>query len=529
MKNLNTLIACCLLPLLGARAQAPSFTPGSSFPGSFPYAVVDMNGDHLDDAVITATTYVQIFEQQVGGGLVTTTFLLDSATDHDASWSLCAGDIDGNGYNDLMLGGGDGASFLYAEPGGTGFQIVEIPGYIFCQRTNMIDINNDGELDAFSCHDIGPNVYFMNGGSGNLTFNQGIFGTTCGNYGSIWVDYDNDHDMDFFVAKCGCDPVDLFMRNDGGMVYTSVAAVLGFADSHQSWSSAWGDFDNDGDMDVLVGSSSSTVHKLMRNDGGTFVNVTVGSGLDTFGGQSIEWVTHDFNNDGYLDILGGYGFLLGNGDMTFTATPITPQNGPIGDLNNDGFLDIVSGSTPYMNNGNSNHWLTVNTVGTTSNVNGIGARVVVASPSFSQIRDVRSGDGFRYMSSLNSHFGLGGDAVIDNVTIYWPSGIVDVVYNPSVDQVLEVVEGMSTDVHEQANTSDLVLFPDPVSDVLYVNAKDDALSGAEVRITDVSGQLVKRTIVEHGQIIVSDLKPGAYVLQVKAHGHYQQQRFVKDR
>ncbi|MBK9598965.1 MAG: VCBS repeat-containing protein [Flavobacteriales bacterium] len=69
---------------------------------------------------------------------------------------------------------------------------------------------------------------------------------------SIWVDYDGDGDMDLFVAKCGCDPVDILMRNNGDGTFTSMAAALGFADSHQSWSSAWGDFNNDGDMDVLV-------------------------------------------------------------------------------------------------------------------------------------------------------------------------------------------------------------------------------------------------------------------------------------
>ena len=73
----------------------------------------------------------------------------------------------------------------------------------------------------------------------------------------------------------------------------------------------------------------------------------------------------------------------------------------------------------------------INTIGTVSNNNGIGARVEVVSALGTQLRDVKSGDGFRYMSSLITHFGLGDDDVIELIRIHWPSGIVqDVVDVP---------------------------------------------------------------------------------------------------
>ncbi|HEX2617930.1 MAG TPA: FG-GAP-like repeat-containing protein, partial [Flavobacteriales bacterium] len=499
-----------------------SFSPGPTI-GTYPMGAVDMNGDHLDDVVSPANGSVLINEQQTDGTLVPVSRPVP-VTQHDPSWSFCVGDIDKNGYNDMMYGSNEGASFMMANPTGTAFTEVNFPNYIFCQRTNMVDINNDGHLDAFSCHDVDANVYFSNDGTGALTFHQGGLGPTCGNYGSIWVDYDNDGDQDLFIAKCGCDPVDLFLRNDGNMVFPSVAGEYGFQDQHQSWSSAWGDFDNDGDMDVLVGASSSGYHKLMRNDSPGFTNVTPGSGLDSFSGQSIEWVTHDFNNDGYLDILGGYGFLLGHGDMTFTAVEDQPTNGPIGDLNNDGFLDIVSNGRVNLNDGNENHWLTVNTVGTVSNVNAIGARVIITSALGTQIRDVRSGDGFEYMSTLNSHFGLGADSVVSNLTIEWPSGLTSTLYDVTGDQVITVVEGVSTAVPQTA-ANELGLYPVPAENVLYVRGLEkQGLRTAQV--LNAAGQVVLRTTVRAGVLDVSTLVPGMYVLRVDG-DMPQQAPFVK--
>jgi hypothetical protein len=447
--------------------------------------------------------------------------------DNTPSWSICAGDLDNNGYNDLMYGGGGGATFMMANAGGTAYTEVSFPQYIFCQRTNMVDLNSDGALDAFSCHDVDANVYFQNDGFGTLTFHQGGLGETCGNYGSIWIDFDNDHDMDLFVAKCGCDPVDILYRNNGDGTFTNIAGALGFADSHQSWSSAWGDFDNDGDMDVLVGSSSSSYHKLMRNDGDgvSFTNVTPGSGYDTFTGQSIEWTTHDFNNDGYLDILGGGALMLNNGDMTFTMTTIPPGNGPIGDLNNDGFLDIVNNTTVYMNDGNANHYLKVNTIGTASNMNGIGARVEIVSPMGTQIRDVKSGDGFSDMSSLTTHFGLGADTQVDHVTVYWPSGIVNTIMNPSIDGTLDIEEDGSVGVVEHSS-SGLHVFPSPAQDVLNV-VSDLDLTNADVTILDITGKQVIATGLRHDRIDVSKLTGGLYLLRVEIAGRVMQEQFAK--
>ncbi|MEZ4738357.1 MAG: FG-GAP-like repeat-containing protein [Flavobacteriales bacterium] len=495
-------------------------------------AAVDMNNDGMDDIVTIDSTRIIIHFQQEGGGFEVTTFTTTEAN-FEPSWSLCAGDLDGNGHNDLLYGGGSGVTFMFANSDGTGYTEVSGPQYVFSQRSNMIDINNDGNLDAFVCHDVQPNVFYMNDGTGNLVYQQGGLGDTPngGNYGSIWVDYDNDRDMDLFIAKCrggeNIAAIDQLHRNNGDGTFTEIAESVNLAAGyHQSWSSAWGDFDLDGDLDVLVGASSLSFggHRLMRNDGGTFTDVTEGSGFDLFTGTTTEWTTHDFDNDGRLDILGGGALYFGTGDLTF-AFGLSLGNHAIGDLNNDGFLDILGTSSIRMNNGNTNNWLKVNTIGTVSNRNGIGARVEVVSNLGTQLRDVKSGDGFRYMSSLMTHFGLGDDEVIDELRVLWPSGIINVLYDVPVNSTIDVVEGVNTDVVAVEANDALRVFPNPADDVLYFEMPTS--NKRQVAVYDMAGQCVLEPSMLNNRLDITPLTTGMYVLELQQDGQIFHQKFSK--
>ncbi len=486
--------------------------------------VVDMNNDGLDDAVAPGYTSFSVAHQQAGGGFVITSYPTTAAV-NQASWSFAIGDWDSNGHRDLLYGGGSGATFMKADATGTAYTQVTFPQYIFCQRTNFVDINNDGHLDAFSCHDVDANVAFLNDGNGNLSFNQGGYGTTCGNYGSIWTDMTNDGVMDLFVAKCGCDPQDLLMTNNGSGVCTNLAPSLGLNDSHQSWSSAWGDFDNDGDMDAFVGSSGGGVHKLLRNNNdGTFTNVTAGSGMDNFGGSSIEWTTHDFNNDGWLDILGGGALHYNSGNMTFTHDATAPGNNAIGDLNNDGFLDIIGGGAGYMrNSGNDHNWIKIIPVGVASNRDAIGARITITSALGTQIREVRSGDGFRYMSYLGAYFGLGTDDAVQQIHIKWPSGAEDVIEGPAINTTHMITEGFSTGLVGMSMDA-LGASPNPATDVLSVS---DVAPNAFVEVFDATGKPVLATRLQGGRLLLGDLSPGVHQLRAVEAGVVRQVRFIK--
>lgn len=498
------------------------------------YCVVDMNGDGLDDVVSVTANTITVNYQNSGTGFTTATYNTATAS-NTPSWSMCAGDLDGNGYNDLVYASG-GLTFMMANDSGTAYTTVNQPQYIFCQRSNTVDINNDGRLDAFSCHDVAPNVYYINNGNGTWTWHQGGLGDTPdgGNYGSIWIDYNNDGHLDMFIAKCrgagSPASIDQLWRNNGDGTFTDVAPVMNLADYQQSWSSAWADFDNDGDMDVMIGASSFTGggHKLMRNDGTTFTNVTANSGFDTYTGTSIEFIARDFDNDGYVDVLGGGSLLRNNGNMTFTQVTVPFSNGPTGDLDHNGFVDVQNDNTIYLNAGNANNWITVHTVGTVSNANGIGARVEVTSPMGTQIRDIRSGDGFRYMSSLNAHFGLGTDSTISSITVRWPSGIVNTVENPAINGTLTIVEDQTSSVAAPAQASTTIgVFPSPASNILYVESPL-GLNGRTAEITDMAGHVVAHSSVLHGSIDVSGLAEGIYLLKVETSAGMQMAKFAKE-
>ncbi|MCC6402095.1 MAG: VCBS repeat-containing protein [Flavobacteriales bacterium] len=491
--------------------------------------VVDLNDDGLDDLVVPGEFAITVHHQQADGSFV------PQVTPHalianPASQGLAVGDIDNNGRPDLFYAGAQNSfHVLMADANGTSYapNAISLGGATF--RNNLVDVDVDGHLDGFVTSDLALNLLLHNDGAGNLAFTNHTYGTICGNKASIWTDVDNDGRVDAYFTKSGCSEEDVLMHNDGNLVLTAVNdPVVG--QDHDSRSSAWGDFDNDGDMDAFVGASGSPNwsfrHLLLRNDGnGGFTNVILGSGLDVFHATGTEWVTHDLNNDGRLDILGGGRVHYGIGNMQFVRGGVVfPE--AIGDLNNDGSLDLANLNLVMLNSGTANHGLRVRTVGTVSNRSGIGARVEVHTAQGLQIRDIRSGEGARFMSSLYAHFGLGPSPVIDQVVVRWPSGIVDVVPMPAADTLLTVVEGTMPMGLNEAERTTLQLYPNPAADRLHL-ADPAPWAGAELRILDALGREVLRTTAARNGVDVSGLRPGTYWLRLSRGTEVRAWPFVK--
>ncbi len=443
--------------------------------------VADMNGDGLDDIIrLSNARNLSIEYQEAPNAAFSNLFYGNLGS--GSEWSLCVGDVDGNGFNDVVAGGAyNNIKLLTANATGTGFSQSNLPSSnIFLQGSNLVDINNDGWLDVFACHDDEESRNYRNMGDGSFVFDNSLIETTInsnafeansGNYASIWTDYDNDGDLDMYLSKCRLGTtsftdvrrVNLLFQNDGTNSFTEVGAAAGLRFGDQTWATDFADYDNDGDLDCFV-MNHYTASRFMRNNGdGTFTDVTSASGftasdLDLFG---IQCSFRDFDNDGFVDLaIAGSDQRLfkNNGDGTFSrlANPFT--NNPmesfaIGDLNSDGYLDIYAGyarifNSPsnindvlFMNNGGSNNFFSVLLEGTNCNINGVGARVELHGSWGMQIREVRSGESYGIMNSFRQHFGIGSATSIDRLVVTWPSGTVDELLSPAINSQITLVEG----------------------------------------------------------------------------------------
>jgi hypothetical protein len=518
-------------------AQGITFTPFTFGGTSNICCVADMNHDFLDDVVTVSSNTVRVYTQKTDGTFETATIPLSGQVSI-ADWSIAAADYDRNGFTDIVLGNGSRVTVLKASDDGTTFTIVPYPQNIFTQRTNFVDINNDGHLDLWACHDVAQSHAYRNDGAGNLNFDISLMPTLAvgGNYATMWNDYNNDGLVDMYLAKCrGGAPVgdaqriNLLYKNNGDGTFSEVGAEAGVNDGAQSWSMAIEDFDNDGDLDYLVSNISDQNRMYQNNGDGTFTDIYSTTGIAAQVG-SWELQAADFNNDGYVDFFwqNGKELYMNNGNMTFTGYDLPFSEGALGDLNNDGFLDVQMGSKIYFNSGNPNKWLKVQLEGVESNIHGIAARVEIYGAWGKQIREIRSGQGFSHMSTMNAHFGIGTASGIDKVIVRWPSGVVDEILNVSSNQSLTVVEGAFPLSTNNPTTTSLRLAPNPAKEMVHISAS----AGTELtgyQIVDLSGRTVANGVLVNQTIQVSALSNGTYFIQLTdKQGNRYTEKFIKN-
>lgn len=436
--------------------------------------VVDMNGDGLDDLAIlhNARTF-QVDYQNADGSFTLVNY---GNVSNAGQWGWAIADIDNNGHKDMISGGNsDGTHYMRITAPGNG-TLSDLGGpIIFTQAMSIGDIDNNGRLDVFACNDVGPNnLWFANAG-GDLIDNSGYINWTTnpssdmsGNYGSCFSDFDSDGDIDLYIAKCRQgvnDPNDprrwnrMFVNN-GSNAYSDLAVNYGLQIRNQTWTADFGDYDNDGDLDMVATNHDATI-QLFENVNNNFVDVTAGCGME-FNGFFLQSKFVDFDNDGFLDVLiagGDEFFFKGNGDGTFTEiAELFPAGRDMhsfatGDLNNDGFQDVFANYgtgyiTPdvaqtdrlWLNEGNDNHWFTVRLKGTISNRDAVGAQVRITGPWGTQVREVKAGESYGMVTTFACSFGLGEHTTIPTMSIRWPSGLVETFNNLAADQTVTVVE-----------------------------------------------------------------------------------------
>jgi len=361
------------------------------------------------------------------------------------------------------------------------------------------DVDNDGLLDLFVVNYFSSNDLFINAGNGafhnvakaaGLSVNNPGEPNKIGTLGASWGDYDSDGDMDLVTA--GIQSGVALYRNDGKVTFSNVTASAGVlvggdlgTESYPKGPTgcAWGDYDNDGDLDLFIAWLTGKIGRnlLFQNTGsGVFVEVGKAAGVDaSLASRAVMW--GDFDNDGYLDLFlvneaadegtgstaaarGWNTLYLNRGDGTFAEANadalgvagfpfVREGTGTIVDYDNDGFLDIfvdnqgVKGHTRYLrrnlllrNSGNDNHWLKIQLHGTTSNRDGIGAKVTLSAGGRQQFRE-RGGESHTFAQNTPIvHFGLGNLKQVDSVRIQWPSGITQTLNDIAANQLLTVTE-----------------------------------------------------------------------------------------
>ncbi|MBX7107459.1 MAG: FG-GAP-like repeat-containing protein [Chitinophagales bacterium] len=482
LKLIAIAAVCCCCGNVSAQVSflnANAKLSATNIHSGCPVGVADINGDGLDDIVRLDQAHLLYIDYQRPGLLFDHHYIGDYGGGVSWAWGLCIADVDHNGYKDIVAGGyGPSVKIMKLNSTGTGGTLYSLPSSnFFLQNINFADINNDGWEDIFGCDDNAESHIWLNNGSGNFTVSSiidfDVTGTDdSGNYGSVWTDFDNDGDIDLYIAKCRQavnDPndgrrIDVLFVNDGNNNYTSDAAAYGLADSAQTWTANFADIDNDGDLDVIQ-TDYDVPAKLLENDGtGHMTNITAGSGFNMTV-IPIESVMEDFDNDGFVDILvsgSDYQFFHNDGDKTFTKLPgifgtSNMESFAIGDLNHDGKVDVYASyaniyTTPtsvddiyWLNSSsNGNHFITINLTGTTSNAGALGARATIYGAWGKQVREVHAGESYGTCNTSSLHFGTGSASVIDSIVINWPSGAVTSIMNPAVDQFIDVVENECT-------------------------------------------------------------------------------------
>jgi hypothetical protein len=478
------LAALCPLAL-NAQLGFTNSTPlmGASFSGGC-MGVVDMNGDGLDDILkLDNARTLKVDYQNANGSFTTVNYGNMSGS---GQWGFAAADIDNNGHKDVVSGGSyDGTHYMRINAVGQGTLSNLNGGTIFTQCMSIGDVDNNGRVDVFACHDDGPpSLWFTNASGVPVNNNAYVDWSTpacasgpapqsddmSGNYGSCFVDFDNDGDQDLYIAHCrqgvtnpdDCRRWNRLFVNNGSNQFSDLAPDYGVQIRNQSWTADFGDIDNDGDFDMVVTNHDANI-QLFENDGtGNYTDITAGSGVE-FGGFMLQSKFADFDNDGFVDILiaGGVEYYFKNdGDGTFTRiNGLFPSSKAMhsfatGDLNNDGFVDVFSNYgdnyiTPdngnadrlWLNNGNSNHWFGVRLQGTVSNRDAIGARITITGPWGTQIREVRSGESYGMVTTFAGMFGLGAHTVIPTLTVRWPAGSTETFTNVAADQYITIIEG----------------------------------------------------------------------------------------
>lgn len=381
---------------------------------------------------------------------------------------VAIGDYDNDGDRDIYSAnwqdGVGSPNLLYRNEGGFRFSDVSKvsgvdvgdPGR--SHSACMGDFNGDGWLDIIATNVEGTNFYFQNRRDGTFLYSSDL-GSGDAPHGLVATDYDKDGDLDVYLSNQawnGRPAGNVFYENRGNRFIRRTNGVGLKGETHSSF---FGDFDGDGDYDFFgVDRASSGAKAYYMNVGKSFKDVSSSVGasgpVDLVHGMDCG----DFDLDGDLDVLltGGRETILlanrGGGHFEDVTERVgldidfgNPKAVCFFDYDDDGDLDlyvVVAGGTNrlFRCEDTENSWLKIVLEGTATNRDGIGAHLEIRCGEFVQYREISAGRGHIH-NPIEQVIGLGGSDRCDSIKVIWPSGEIQEISDIPINRRIRITEG----------------------------------------------------------------------------------------
>jgi hypothetical protein len=546
----------------------------------------DVNNDDFLDVIVNGRLFIN---QGKGNGFKETTTKAGLSGTPAANGFI---DVDNDGDLDIIFlnsdPNGTSLSKLFINDGTGNFtsKDINLPGFKGVAAFSIADVNNDKYPDIFVAqswvNDVQyplQNYLLLNNKNNTFTIKGGVCQspTSRRTLGTQFVDYDDDGDLDLYVSNYYQDYDELW-ENKGDLVFTNVIQSKAIdlityeGKNYSNWGVGvdWYDYDNDGDMDLMLPQYCPATILPFGFQGTTIYNNKNANFTNTWdqqlgaSGLGIEYEeTHsggawgDFNNDGLADLVftndvgcryvdlykqlpnhhfqnvtyeWGLNRIVSGDDATWV------------DYDNDGRLDLAMSIDKkfklFKNNANTeNNWVEIDLRSEETNYFAVGAKVKVYAGGKVYTQEVNAGRGRAMQKPSRLHFGLGNDDFIDKVEVRWPGSKTYLTYNDIKSNQINKILQKSVSVEELSNNADNYFLKlkgrNPVNDILQFSFGLVNPDYVEISVFDLRGKLVQNVFsnyISGGQYNfvanTTNLPSGYYFLKLSSSKYVNQTAFI---